>query len=68
MQKLDLKCKKTRFKMKKLDFKRQKLDFESQKLDFPAFYWSGFKCICAKKKATRCNLSLIGLGRCSTRT
>ena len=44
MKKLDLKC-------PKLDFESKKLDFRGQKLDFPAFYSSGFKCICAEKKS-----------------
>ena len=43
MYKLDLKC-------QKLDLKCKKLDLECKKLDFPAFYLSGFKCICAEKK------------------
>ena len=34
---------------------QKKLDFQSQKLDFPAFYLSGFKCICAEKKACKAN-------------
>ena len=43
---------KTRFEMQKnLDFESKKLDFKGQKLNFPAFYSSGFKCICAEKKS-----------------
>ena len=51
MYKLDLKCQKLDLKCKKLDFESKKLDFKGQKLDFPAFYLSGFKCICDEKKS-----------------
>ena len=53
MYQLDLKCQKLDLKCKKLDFESKKLDFKGQKLDFPAFYSSGFKCICAEKKSLR---------------